>query len=174
MICGEVDDDLQLRDIGRLVHSRWLTVVCRTFRLYTATENPSKSSITLAQFCLKVYFPAWFEIEHYSKLMCESKNFFNLSQRIVSFPNQKVVKIALKVLRNNGFFANPGSILLGMLGDEDEDLRKMAINKLCCLRLKGPSYRNENDNIEEGFIEQSSISTKYHSYLKIFYTKIQL
>ena len=70
VICGEVDDDLRLHDIGPLVHSRWLTLARRILRLYlyTATENPSKNVITLAQFCLKVYFPTWFEIKHYSML----------------------------------------------------------------------------------------------------------
>ena len=81
-----------------------------------------KNLIILAQFCLKVYFPTWFEIKHYSKLAHGSKNFFNLFQRIAIFSNQKVVETALKVLQNNKFFAHPENILLGMLGDDDEDL----------------------------------------------------
>ena len=66
VICGEVDDDLWLYDIGPLANSRWLTLACRVLRLYSTTENPSKNLITLAQFCLKVYFSTWFEIKHYS------------------------------------------------------------------------------------------------------------
>ena len=46
VICGEVDDDLQLHDIGCLVHSRWLTLACRILCLHTATENQSKNLIT--------------------------------------------------------------------------------------------------------------------------------
>jgi len=86
VICGEVDD-LQLHDIGLTLDSRWLTLAHRILHLYTATANPSKILITLAQFCLKVYFPTWLEIKHYSKLTRGSKN-RNLSQRIVRFLNQ--------------------------------------------------------------------------------------
>ena len=62
VICGEVDEDLKLLEIGPIVHSRWLTLACRILRLYTATCNPSQSLVTLAEYCLKVYFPTWFEI----------------------------------------------------------------------------------------------------------------
>ena len=173
VICGDVDDDLRLHDIGPLVHSRWLTLACRILRLYTATERSAlKVLITLAQFCLKVYFPTWFESKHYYKLTRGSKNFFNLSQRIVSFPNQNVVEIALKVLQNNGFFAHPENIFLGMLGDDDEDLRKMTVNKLCSLRSKGPSYPIEIYNFEEGFIEPSSVSTECTAIRKFLISKI--
>ena len=102
--------------------------------------------------------------------MCESKN-FNLSQRSVSFPNQKVVEIALKVLQNNGFFAHPENILLAMLVDDDEDLRRMAINNLCSQQSKGPSYPNKNNNFE-GFIEPSSVLTECTAIRKILISKI--
>ena len=119
-----------------------------------------------------MYFPIWFEIKHYSKLAHGSKNFFNLSQGIVSFPNQKVVEIALKVLQNNGFFAHQENILLGMLGDEDKDLQRMAVNKLYSLRLKGPNYPNENDNFEGGFAEPSLVSTECTATRKFSIPKI--
>ena len=59
-----------------------------------------------------------------------------------------------------------------MFGDDDEDLRRMAVNKLRSLRLKGPSYPIENDNFEEGFIEPSSVSTECTAIQKIFIPKI--
>ena len=90
--------------------------------------------MALAQFCLKVYFATWFEIKYYSKLTCGSKNLFNLFLRIASFPNQKVVEIALKVFQNNRFFAHPENILLRMLNDDDKNLQRMAVNKKCSLR----------------------------------------
>ena len=69
-----------------------------------------------------------------------------------------IVAIALKV-QNNRFFAHTENILLDML-DEDEDLQRMAVNKLCSLRSKAPSYAIENDNFEAGSIEPSSVSTE--------------
>ena len=102
----------------------------------------------------------------------DQKNFFNLSQRIVSFPNQKVVEITFKVLQNNEFFAHPQNILLGMLGDDDDNLQKMAVNKLCSLRFKGPSHPIKNDNCEEGFIEPSSVGTECTAIQKFLIPKI--
>ena len=118
-----------------------------------------------------MYFPIWFENKHYSKLTRESKNFFNLSQRIVSFPHQKVVEIALKVLQTNRFFAHPENILLGMLGD-DENFQKIAVKKLCSLRLKGPSYPIKKDNFEGGFFEQVQFRQKCTAIQKCFIPKI--
>ena len=90
VICGEVDDDLRLHDIGPLVHSRWLTLADRIPRLYTATKNLSKNLITLAQFCLKVYFPTWFEIKHYSKLTCGSKTSSTFIKQLSVFQIKKL------------------------------------------------------------------------------------
>ena len=41
-----------------------------------------------------------------------------------------------------------------MLGNDDEDLQRMAVNKLCSLQLKGPSYPIENDNLKEDLLSQ--------------------
>ena len=171
VICGEVSNDLRFHDIGPIVQSWWLTLACRILRLYIATENPSENLTILALFSIKVYFQTWFEIKHYSKLTCGSKNFFNLFQRIISFPNQKVGEIGLKVLQNNGFFAHPENILLGMLGDDDEDLRRMAVNKLCCLRSKGRGDPID-DNFEREFIDPSSVPTTCTAVRKFLIPKI--
>ena len=48
----------------------------------------------------------------------------------------------------------------------------MAVSKWCSLRLKEPSYPNENDNLEGGFIEPSSVSTECTAIRKFFIPKI--
>ena len=65
---GEVDEDTRLVEIGPIVHSRWLTLACRILRLHTATDTAPENLVTLAQLCLKVNLPTWFEIKHQSKL----------------------------------------------------------------------------------------------------------
>ena len=59
---GYSDSDLQKLQIGPIVHSRWLILACRIFRFYTSTKQPSKSLVQMTNFCLKIYFPTWFNI----------------------------------------------------------------------------------------------------------------
>ena len=54
VISGEMDEDLGMLEIGPLRCSRWLTLGCKLLRFYVTHENPSKSLVTLAEFCIKV------------------------------------------------------------------------------------------------------------------------
>ena len=59
-----------------------------------------------------------------------------------------------------------------MLGDDDECLQRIAVNKLCSLQLKGPSYSIVNGNFERGFIEPSLVSKECTITEKFFMPKI--
>ena len=69
------------------------------------------------------------------------------------------------------FFAHPENTLLGMLGDDDEDVWRMVVNKLCSLQLKRPSYPIDNDNFEGGFIDPGSVLTECTAIEKFLYQK---
>ena len=118
-----------------------------------------------------MYFPTWFEIKHHCKLTCGSENFTTFLQELSVFQIKKVIEIALKVLQNNEFFALTKNILLDMLGDDDKDLWRIAVNKSCSLRSKRPRHPIENNNFEE-LIEPSSVSTKCTASPKFLITKI--
>ena len=134
MIWGDVDSYLELLDVGELCHSRWLTLACRILRFYVSVSNPSESLQLLAQFCINVYFPSWFDIKKNSTVTDDSINYFNLMTRIATFPQQTVKDIELKTLLRNSFFAHPENILLSMLGDTDNSVRNMAVNRIQSLR----------------------------------------
>ena len=59
-----------------------------------------------------------------------------------------------------------------MLGDDDEDLRRMAVNKLCSLRSKGRGDPIDDDNFEREFIESSSVPTTCSAVRKFLIPKI--
>ena len=59
-----------------------------------------------------------------------------------------------------------------MLGDDDEDLRKMTVKKLFSVRLKGPRYPIENDDFEGGCIEPSLALTECTAIQTFFIPKI--
>ena len=63
VMLGTLDPDLSLLEIGPMCHSRWLTLACRILRYYVSRKNPDKNLITLAEFCILVYFPSWFTIK---------------------------------------------------------------------------------------------------------------
>lgn len=157
VILGDVDADLALLEVGGLCHSRWLTLACRILRFYVSVSTPSPKLVIIVEFCIKVYFPSWFEIKHINSISDGAKNFYNMIRRVMTFPNSKVQMIALKTLQRNAFFANPENILLGMLGDEDEDTRRIAVNKIHALR--GNTITSavifDSDNFDGGALEQS-------------------
>jgi len=68
VMSGYLDPDLQKLQIGPIVHSRWLTLACRILRFYKSTKPPSKSLVQLTNFCLKNYFPTWFNIKTENKI----------------------------------------------------------------------------------------------------------
>ena len=144
VIEGVVDSDLQYLKVGPIVHSRWLTLGCRILRYYISMDNPSSNLEILAQFCLQVYFPSWFEIKSNSQLTRGSKNLFNLVQRILNVPNEIVRETALKVVQRNGFFAHQENILVGMFGDDDEKIRMLGVNKVLSIRRELTSADSSN------------------------------
>ena len=80
-----------------------------------------------------------------------------LIQRITKFSNKKVREIALKVVQRNAFFAHPENILLGMLADENEEVRRIAVNKILVIRgaINCEIEQLEIGNYEEGHVEIS-------------------
>ena len=130
VVVGTGDEDLQYLEVGPIVHSRWLTLACRILRLFVLTKSPSANLEAIARFCIIVYFPTWFEIKNQSQITRGAKNFFNLVHRIHHFSHSKSRSIALKVVQRNTFFAHPENVLLGVLGDENEKIKRLAVNKI--------------------------------------------
>ena len=57
-------------------------------------------------------------------------------QRVLLFPNKKVTQIALKVLKQNAFFAHQKNILLTMLVDDDKMVCYLAVSKILSMHVK--------------------------------------
>ena len=134
IITGEVNEDLSHLEIGPLNHSRWLTLACRLLRLYVSQANPEKTLRLIVEFVIKVYFPSWFNIKKNNKLTHGSVNLYNMIARINNFPDQRVEQICYNVLNNNSFFAHGENILVAMLGDVDETVRRKAVKIILKLR----------------------------------------
>ena len=152
VMVGHVPKDIELLEVGELLHSRWITLGCRILRFYVSQDKPSADLKLIAEFCIKVYFPSWFLIKKKHKLTDCSQNFFSLMQSVKKFPSGKVKPIAMKVVKYNAFSAHPENVLLCMLADEDDDARRIAVNKIMNMRGRLPDFRIDDD-FEGGSIE---------------------
>ena len=144
VINGTVNEDLSLLEVGPIVHSRWLTLACRILRRYISTPNPSANLMLLARFCIEVYLPSWFNIKAKNFVTDGSKNYFKLLQSIKTFSDEEIRKAAINVLIRNGYFAHPENILLGMLGDQELSVRKMAVQVVMKIRM----FKSSNPQTE--------------------------
>ena len=122
VMLGTIEEDLRCFEIGPIVHSRWLTFVCRILRCYTSITDAPNKPAALAEFCIKVCFPTWFDIKSNNSITNGSSSFFKWMLRIVRFSHKQIRHISMKVIQRNAFFAHQGAVILGMLTDEDDDL----------------------------------------------------
>ena len=95
----------------------------------------------------------WFEIKQQSQIIYGLKNFFILVHCIQQFPTAKFALLCLKLCKEMLFFAHPENVLLVMLGDDDEEIRRLAINKIQALQGKSLQHTIPNGNFKGGYIK---------------------
>ena len=71
----------------------------------------------------------------------------------------KVKNISLKVLQRNGFAIHPENVLLAMLSDECEEVRRKAINKILSLRGFLEDFIVDEDGSWAGTAIEGNISS---------------
>ena len=143
VISGDVDEYLKLLEVGPLYHARWLTLACRILRLYVLKKKPSKTFSLLANFCINVYFPSWFETKFKNSISYGAVNFYEMARRVIKFPDSGIRKTVFKTLERNSFFAHPENVLLCMLSKQDQQVCSLAVNKILAIRNGQP----ENEKI---------------------------
>ena len=130
---GIVPEMFNSRSPVRLNHARWLRLSNRTLCPYISTKVPSKELILLVIFIINSYSVAWFNIKKNSKCrdaapsyykMIETSRFLPVSQRIV----------IQKVLQRNSYPAHIESIILAMLKDSRQRIRRLALRRILSAR----------------------------------------
>ena len=124
---GQMPEDLAGQVIGPLVTSRWLTCGVRTLSKFTRTKNPTKRLKRLVFVALNLYFPGWFRFRSNPHIQDGSKNFFYLIELSRSLEAQDR-DITQNVLQYNAFWAHPENVTISMLADENEEVRRKAVN----------------------------------------------
>lgn len=135
VINGVCTESLAMREPGKIVHSRWLTTANRILRLYVSTIDPPNNIIILVTYILKVYAPIWFMIKIHPSIFWGAKHVHQ--QIILSRYLPDDTKLIIDpVIQRNSYFAHPECLLLAMLADSREHIRKLAYLRIKKSRLQ--------------------------------------
>ena len=81
-------------------------------------------------------------------------------KRVCEFQKCRVREIALRVLERNAYFAHPQNILLGMLADENQEMRRIAVDKILkiqCLSSISAARKQPEPSTQKEICQNSSI-----------------
>ena len=130
---GSVSDDLASQKPGPLNHARWGTLALRVLIHYTRSTNPPDQLVEMVKFIVQVYSVTLFNTSYKSKFTSGAPLLFEM-MNLIKTQSEEVQQIAKPVVQNNAYFAHPENVLAAMLADEDEEVRRDAVNKILALR----------------------------------------
>ena len=119
-------DDLVGQALGPLCSSRWLTTGERTLCKYTRTARPSKGLIRLVKVILNLYLPGWFKFKCSPHIQEGARNYYYLVDLSRSLLDKDMV-IAQRVLQVNAFWPHSENLIISMLSDDREEVRRKAV-----------------------------------------------
>ncbi|GBN05932.1 hypothetical protein AVEN_240286-1, partial [Araneus ventricosus] len=114
--------NLSEREPGTLSHSRWLTM--GILRLHMATDSPSQSLYTLAEFIMKVYVPMWFTNKIHHSCKHGSIHVFETIKKSC-YLSAELKAVTDPVIQRNGYFGNPEKILIAIITDDRNFIREL-------------------------------------------------
>lgn len=122
---GVVPYELVKRSPGTMSHARWLTKANRILRLYIGELNPSSELQVLVKYIIQVYAPMMFEIKHKHSVVYGPVHLANML-KMSRFLEPDHLKCVEDQIQRNAFYAHPEHILLAMINDSEERIRRMA------------------------------------------------
>ena len=122
-------DDLVSQTIGPLCSSRLNTCGTRVMCKYTRTKRPTKGLIRLTEAVLNLYLPGWFKFKSSPYIQDGARNYFFLLQLTNDLEKEDMM-IAQKVLQDNSFWAHSENIIIAMLSDDREEVRRKGVLRI--------------------------------------------
>lgn len=113
--------------IGPLFHARWLTLAVRALAKYTRIRNPTMKLRKIITFILNLYLPMWFKIKCHPHIQSGSKHFFTMVELSQDLVDKEARKVVEKVMSDNSHFAHPENIVVSLLADPKEELRRKGV-----------------------------------------------
>jgi len=136
VIGGNLSKELECKKPGPMSHSRWLTTASRILRTYVCTPDPSWQLEILCKYIVRVYAPVWFNIKASPYFWNGAAHFWKLVFFSRFLPTD-CLEVVDNVLRRNAFYAHPKNLLISMLCNVDETVRKFGYQEL--LKCQKPS-----------------------------------
>ena len=101
-------------------------------RSYISTKNPSKALRELVSLLVNFYIPNYFNIKEHSHCQQGALNLFSMIElsRDLMPESRRTVEC---VLQDNSYWAHPEQILIAMLRDEREVIRRRAVLDIRCV-----------------------------------------
>ena len=123
---GQVPDTLASQAIGPVFHARWNTLAVRALSKYSRQRNPSKKFKNIVSFILNMYLPVWFRVKCQPHIQDGSKHFYYMVELSRDL-NEEAKQVVEKVLQDISHFAHSESIVISLLADEREELRRKGV-----------------------------------------------
>ena len=109
--------------------------------------NQQKNKTKFIDYIQKVYVPAWFIIKTNPYLEHGAKNVFSLMQLVRTQPKD-VQEVAKKSVQTNAFFAHSSNLLVAMLADEEEAIRRKAVNAI--IKIRSGEIKSKVERTDSG------------------------
>ena len=152
VISGVISANMIGRVIGKLCHSRWLTLGTRILCTYISTPNPCKNLRLLAEFVIRGYASSWYRIRLNPRGTEAPRLMFYWMKELITFPPE--VKDAVMPIFNNGcFWFHSENLLLAALADSRETRRKQAVDQI--LRIRNDEDFKAKAESEQKKLKQS-------------------
>ena len=126
---GEFPIDLGNKSPGKMPHARWLTRVNRIMRLYVSMKLPFENLVVIATYIVKAYAPTWFAIKTHPSCKDGARHLYQLIHATRYLPTE-LKAIVDPVIQRNSYFAHPENVLLAMVTDSQQHIRKLGARRI--------------------------------------------
>ena len=132
---GVVPDSLAGQTIGPIFHARWNTLSVRSLAKYSRVRKPTKKFRKIIHFILNMYLPVWFRVKCHPHIQDGSRHFYYMVELSKDL-ERDARDVIDKVLDDNSHFAHPESIVISLLADPREELRRKGVLHILAARLE--------------------------------------
>ena len=116
---------------------------------------------------MNVYAPALFSLKsnwHVSQGTVQFFFLLQLARECLEKKEPDIFEVVTTTMANNGFFAHPENLLLSMVVDSSQAIRRKALGMIEQLRIKDQKRRERGDEEIRKFMIPTNINFKAKSY----------
>ena len=101
---------------------------------YARVKKPTVRFKKIVVFILNIYLPAWFRVKCKPHIQDGSHHFFFMVELTRDLVDEQARKVMEKVLSDNSHFAHPENIVISLLADPREELRRKEVLHILAAR----------------------------------------